>query len=208
MHAMRVIAQVSAPQMVDPSDVCDDASESPQMRQQTGDHTGAIRILDKALASGKEELVSVGGECVCVGCLDVALPSRRPPTQMVELLFQRAICYHALGYIASAVKNYEACLSWNKVSDHTFLPNCNRIIMLGSVHDSLVCQLSMLQTGSDVSEETRSFQFLSFYQKEMALYLYNSLDRPVQDMCLDAELQPLFKVGRAASHGCFMPQSL
>ena len=29
-----------------------------QMRQQKGDHTGAIKVLDKALSSGKEELVS------------------------------------------------------------------------------------------------------------------------------------------------------
>ena len=29
-----------------------------QMRQQKGDHMGAIKVLDKALSSGKEELVS------------------------------------------------------------------------------------------------------------------------------------------------------
>ena len=34
---------------------------------------------------------------------------------MVELLFQRAICQHALGFIAHAVRDYEACLSWSKV---------------------------------------------------------------------------------------------
>ena len=31
------------------------------MRQQKGDHVGAIRVLDKAIASGKEELVRGGG---------------------------------------------------------------------------------------------------------------------------------------------------
>ena len=45
-----------------------------------------------------------------------------------------------------------------------------------------------------MSEETRSFQYLSFYQKEMALYLYHNMYRGMPDMCLDAELQPLFKV--------------
>ena len=34
---------------------------------------------------------------------------------MIELLFQRAICYHALGYVKEAVKDYEDCLTWNKV---------------------------------------------------------------------------------------------
>ena len=50
------------------------------------------------------------------------------------------------------------------------------------------------QTPSNATEETRSFQYLSFYQKEMALYQFHALGRGMKDMCLDAEMQPLFKV--------------
>ncbi|GAX83792.1 hypothetical protein CEUSTIGMA_g11217.t1 [Chlamydomonas eustigma] len=106
-----------------------------QMRQQKGDHLGSIKIADKAIEAGNEDL-------------------------MVELFYQRAICYHALGYIKEAVRDYEACMSWTK---------------------------------GLATEETRAFQYLSFYQKEMALYLYHNLDRGMKDMCLDAETQPLFK---------------
>ena len=51
-----------------------------------------------------------------------------------------------------------------------------------------------------ISEDSRSFQYLSFYQKEMALYLYHNLERQFRHMCLDAELPPLFKV-RGGSGG-------
>ena len=46
-----------------------------------------------------------------------ALPPRSPSThlQMIELLFQRAICYHALGYIGKAVNDYGNCLGFVKV---------------------------------------------------------------------------------------------
>lgn len=108
-----------------------------QMRQLKGDHLGSIEILNKAIKYKKEDL-------------------------MIELLYQRAICYHALGYVKNAIKDYEDCLGFVK-------------------------------SGGNLSEEARSLQFLSFYQKEMALYQYRSLDRNMRDTCLDAELQPLFK---------------
>jgi hypothetical protein len=38
------------------------------------------------------------------------------------------------------------------------------------------------------------FQFLSFYQREMALFAAHNLDRKAADFCLDSELTPLFKV--------------
>lgn len=37
--------------------------------------------------------------------------------QVVELLYIRAICHHALGYIREAVKDYEDCLAWSKVRE-------------------------------------------------------------------------------------------
>jgi tetratricopeptide (TPR) repeat protein len=106
-----------------------------QMRQQKGDHFGAIQILDEALSHKKEELA-------------------------IELLYQRGVCYHALGYMREAVRDYEECMSVNK---------------------------------PDASEETRSFQYLAFYQKEMALYLYSNYDKKTHEYCLDCEIQPLFK---------------
>lgn len=106
-----------------------------QMRQQKGDHLGAIQILDEALSHQKEELA-------------------------IELLYQRGVCYHALGYMREAIKDYQACMSVNK---------------------------------EDASEETRSLQYLSFYQKELALYLYSNFDKRASEYCLDCDVQPLFK---------------
>ena len=87
---------------------------------------------------------------------------------MIELLFLRAICHHALGYVREAVRDYEDCLTFSS---------------------------------SNSTDEQRAFQFLSFYQKEMALYMYKNLDRPVLNFCPDAELQPLFKVGQGGCQG-------
>lgn len=106
-----------------------------QMRQQRGDHLGAIKILDKAIAFKKED-------------------------HMVELLYMRAICHHALGYMREAVRDYEETLTW---------------------------------TRGNVSEEGRTFQFLSFYQKEIVLHMNKNLDRPVVNFCWDTEMPALFK---------------
>jgi hypothetical protein len=45
-----------------------------------------------------------------------------------------------------------------------------------------------------VSLACSMFQFLSFYQREMALFTAHNLDRKAADFCLDSELTPLFKV--------------
>ncbi len=47
---------------------------------------------------------------------------------------------------------------------------------------------------SNATEEARQFQFLSFYQKDMVLYMYRSLDRRAADFCPDTELPDVFKV--------------
>jgi hypothetical protein len=39
------------------------------------------------------------------------------------------------------------------------------------------------------------FQFLCYYQREIALWMYHNLDTRVGDICLDTELSPAFKVG-------------
>lgn len=80
---------------------------------------------------------------------------------MVELMFMRAICYHAIGHFKQAVDDYTGCMQWSK---------------------------------GQISDEGRTFQFLSFYQKEMALYTYRRLDKNVTDFCPDSELSALFKV--------------
>ena len=46
----------------------------------------------------------------------------------------------------------------------------------------------------ELSEDARSRQFLSFYQREMALYALLRLDDPVADYCVDRDLHPIFKV--------------
>ena len=40
----------------------------------------------------------------------------------------------------------------------------------------------------------RSYQYLSFYQREMALHLYHGFDRDASTVSLDMEMQPQFKV--------------
>eukprot|EP00798_Chlamydomonas_sp_ICE-L_P018637 gene18637-25152_t len=106
-----------------------------QMRQQLGNQTGAIEILDHALSFGKPEF-------------------------RVQLLYMRAVCHHALGNTKEAVKDYTACLA----------------VSLGSA-----------------SEDEVSYQALCFYQREIVLYVFHSLDRNVDEFSMDAELQPLFK---------------
>lgn len=33
---------------------------------------------------------------------------------MIDLLYIRAICYHAMGYMKEAVRDYEDCLAWSR----------------------------------------------------------------------------------------------
>lgn len=113
------------------------------------------------------------------GNATVHTPTRT--SQMVELLFLRAICHHALGNVHEAVADYEACLSYQRPTTSTAPP---------------------------LNEEARSFQYLSFYQKEMALYLYNSLDRLAASFCPDAELMAVFKVRAVQRSGVYMPTLL
>lgn len=46
----------------------------------------------------------------------------------------------------------------------------------------------------ELGDDARSRQFLSFYQREMALYTLNRLDEPIAEYCLDRDLHPIFKV--------------
>ena len=48
-------------------------------------------------------------------------------------------------------------------------------------------------TSADLGEDARSRQFLTFYQREMALYTRSNEGRPVEDYCLDHDLHPVFK---------------
>ncbi|GLC64956.1 hypothetical protein PLESTF_000225900 [Pleodorina starrii] len=112
-----------------------------QMKQQKGEHAAAIKLLDRAIpvAEARDE-------------------------QVIEVLYLRAICHHALGAVREAVRDYEECLNYVPKSGH-----------------------------AAATEEARQFQFLSFYQKDMALYMYHSLDRKAADFCPDSELPAVFK---------------
>lgn len=46
---------------------------------------------------------------------------------------------------------------------------------------------------SELGGDSRSRQFLTFYQREMALYARQHIDCPVEDYCLDHDLHPIFK---------------
>jgi len=45
------------------------------------------------------------------------------------------------------------------------------------------------------------YQFLSFYQRDIALWMWHNLDTRAADVCLDTELAPAFKVRRATQPG-------
>ncbi len=74
-------------------------------------------------------------------------------------------CFHALGYHAQAVRDYNDALGFEHAG-----------------------------TVEDVNPETLSLQYLSFYQRETALYLRSRIDAPIDTFCLDADLRPDFKV--------------
>lgn len=149
-----------------------------QMRQQQGRHARAIEVLDKAIGYGKDEQVNFPGkhfdpvnmqqvhapltshfqpliaeavQICCLNCVARLFPCVVGTTwsyqrnltqcsQMVELLYLRAICHHALGNAREAVEDYERCLTYQRP------------------HGT---------TGPALTEEARSFQYLSFYQKEV-----------------------------------------
>lgn len=54
----------------------------------------------------------------------------------------------------------------------------------------------------DLGEDARSRQFLSFYQREMALYGLSRLDDPVAEYCVDRDLHPIFKVCAVMNRQC------
>ena len=55
-------------------------------------------------------------------------------------------------------------------------------------------------TSKDLGEDTRSRQFLTFYQREMALYTRSNEDRLVEDYSLDHDLHPVFKACPSSSN--------
>jgi hypothetical protein len=79
-------------------------------------------------------------------------------------MYLRAICHHALGHASAAAADYNACMNYS--------PKPGRV----------------------QSEESTMYQYLSFYQRELALYVYHHLDMPVVDFSMDCEIPALFKV--------------
>ena len=47
--------------------------------------------------------------------------------------------------------------------------------------------------GTTLREEAQSCQWLSFYQRELALYTFAHLDQPTSDYCADRDLHPIMK---------------
>jgi hypothetical protein len=94
-------------------------------------------------------------------CLPTDLPAKccwnlLCAVQRVELLYLRAICHHALGYVRQAVRDYEACLTYVRPAVAT------SPVPAGEDGSS-----SGATSSRELSEEARGFQFLSFYQKEV-----------------------------------------
>ena len=47
--------------------------------------------------------------------------------------------------------------------------------------------------GTTLREEAQSCQWLSFYQRELALYMFAHLDQLTVDFCPDRDLHPIMK---------------
>jgi len=54
--------------------------------------------------------------------------------------------------------------------------------------------------GTKLREEAQGCQWLSFYQRELALYTFAHLDQPTTEFCPDRDLHPIMK-------GALMSQS-
>lgn len=106
------------------------------MKQGIGEHSEAVKVLTRALDVGVRD-------------------------QMVQCHFLRGACYHALGYHARAVQDYQRAFT--------------------------------APANPDAPEEEHFQQFLSFYQKEHALWMHSRLDTSIQEFCLDKDLLPSFK---------------
>ncbi|PNH05026.1 Tetratricopeptide repeat protein 13 [Tetrabaena socialis] len=134
-----------------------------QMKQQKGEHAAAIKLLDRALplAEAKDEQAATEA----LGKRGPYQASVLQRVRVIEVLYLRAICHHALGATREAIRDYDECLG--------HIPSRGGL--------------------ANATEEARQFQFLSFYQKDIALYFYHALDRRAQDFCPDSELPAVFK---------------
>ncbi|KAG1663031.1 hypothetical protein FOA52_005723 [Chlamydomonas sp. UWO 241] len=106
------------------------------MKQQAGDHLGAVRATDEGLALGS-------------------------PKERTELLLTGGICYAALGLFYAAMDKFSQCLMFD---DPTGNP-----------------------------EDFRRPQFLCFYQRDLARFMFHQLDEPFAHYCPDCHFSPLFK---------------
>ena len=86
-----------------------------------------------------------------------------------------------------------------------YLRTSGRRLHAGACHHALGSHLEAVKdyesafsmVASELGEDARSRQFLTFYQREMALYARGNADRPVEDYCLDHDLHPVFKASAA-----------
>ena len=88
-------------------------------------------------------------------------------------------CHHALGHLSAAVRDYET--AWETAMKAT-------------------------SAGTKLREEAQSCQWLSFYQRELALYTFAHLDQPTVDFCPDRDLHPILK-GASPPHASPEPRS-
>ena len=72
-----------------------------------------------------------------------------------------------MGYLKGAVEDYEA--AWEAGREMTVLH------------------------GKPLTSDAAAPQWLSYYQRELALYNYAHLDRRMSDYCLDRDLHPVMK---------------
>jgi tetratricopeptide (TPR) repeat protein len=86
------------------------------------------------------------------------------------VLLRAAVCYHGLGYHDQAEQDYRKAFS----------------ITLKTLSEDDLNHRKL--------PEIATLQFLSWYQRELALYMKNVLDHPVHDISLDLDLPPEFKV--------------
>ena len=102
------------------------------------------------------------------------------------------------------MKDYQTCFTTPELQDtaaaaraQTLLPAaagaCSHALgyCRQAVEDYQAC---FMTSEGGLDSEARGLIYLGFYQKELALHMAANLDRPVSRLCIDREIDPVFKV--------------
>ena len=164
------------------------------MCQGLGQHRRAAGILTEALGSDLSPDATV--ECLHLRGEETQVPGTLCPTRRMDPCCCCCVCL--------ATTCTAGCSDFSGICLQRHCKACNAdrcTFRTGACHHALGSHLDASKdyTGafslnsSELGDDSRSRQFLTFYQREMALYARRHIDRPVEDYCLDYDLHPIFK---------------